>query len=472
MRVLEAARRESERNPAPTDALILEKYGPQFDAAMQALGETLADFFGESSRPPDLDTIRSKFLEPILSLSHSLPIFRRAEEWQRNKDKTGSLHPSLLEGRAIGFDAETLVLDHFYQNTIFARSLRSRVASLARLLTEEVRRRRAATGEEVRLLILGANSVLQFPLTQARIPQTPLFAMIVDGDTAALRTARTTVEATLGIRPAVLRAKPYDLVTHIGQLGGPFDIVCTLLQYDLLPPEAALKVTAAAWEVLKPGGAFFTGVYLKTVPRSARAGSRAIADLIGNTGTRKRGARFCPGCPTRSASPGLKHIPCHPGGSGAKARGDAMTTGPELDEEHPDPEIQLIASRLEAVGELLQRISDEVGQGTVRGADSVIERRRPELYAAMEALGETVYHFTESRPTPERLAAVQRLVIGRLQEYSQSSPITLYGSQGKRSRMSYFEVVEHVRASRASGADVRSRAFDDYYVRPASARRS
>ena len=142
-----------------------------------------------------------------------------------------------------------------------------------------------------------------------------------------------------------------------------------------------------------------------------------------------------------------------------------MTTGPELDEEHPDPEIQLIASRLEAVGELLQRISDEVGQGTVRGADSVIERRRPELYAAMEALGETVYHFTESRPTPERLAAVQRLVIGRLQEYSQSSPITLYGSQGKRSRMSYFEVVEHVRASRASGADVRSRAFDDYYVR-------
>ena len=279
MRVLEAARRESERNPAPTDALILEKYGPQFDAAMQALGETLADFFGESSRPPDLDTIRSKFLEPILSLSHSLPIFRRAEEWQRNKDKTGSLHPSLLEGRAIGFDAETLVLDHFYQNTIFARSLRSRVASLARLLTEEVRRRRAATGEEVRLLILGANSVLQFPLAQGRVLQTPLFAMIVDDDTAALRTARKTVEATLGIRPAVLRAKPYDLVAHIGQLGRPFDIACTLLQYDLLPPEAALKVTAAAWEVLKPGGAFFTGVYLKTVPRSAHALSRAIIDL-------------------------------------------------------------------------------------------------------------------------------------------------------------------------------------------------
>lgn len=123
-----------------------------------------------------------------------------------------------------------------------------------------------------------------------------------------------------------------------------------------------------------------------------------------------------------------------------------------------------IAAQLAAVARLVQRISDEVGPGTVRGAQTVIERYRPEVYAAMEAVGLAVHEFVQTGPSPERLAEAQALVIGKLREISLTSPIALYGTRSKRRPMSYFEVVEHVRAGRMAGADVPARVLDDYYT--------
>ena len=134
------------------------------------------------------------------------------------------------------------------------------------------------------------------------------------------------------------------------------------------------------------------------------------------------------------------------------------------DEPTTDHDLMPIVARLDAVQNLVKRISDEVGPHTVRGAELIIERYRPEVYAAMEALGLEVHEFLLSEPSPNRLAAAQVMVIDRLRESTLTSPISLYGSEGRRPRLSYFEVVEHIRAGRVAGADVAARVLDDYYL--------
>jgi hypothetical protein len=129
---------------------------------MLALGDALADVIDESDEPVDFAALRANFLEPILALSWSLPIFARAIEWGRNRAKAFAPHPLVFEGRTVGFDVETLLLDDFYQNGFFASSLRSRVAALMSLMREELTDRDRTSGRDARLLVLGANSVLDF----------------------------------------------------------------------------------------------------------------------------------------------------------------------------------------------------------------------------------------------------------------------------------------------------------------------
>ncbi len=133
-------------------------------------------------------------------------------------------------------------------------------------------------------------------------------------------------------------------------------------------------------------------------------------------------------------------------------------------------DLEQIHAALEAVASLVLQIGNEVGPGTVRGADVIIERRRSEVYDAMGGVGLAVHEFLRSNPPPERLAAAQQLVLGKLREIGLTSPITLYGSQRKRQQVSYFEIVEHVRAGRLAGADVAARVLDDYYVHTEIAR--
>ena len=110
-----------------------------------------------------------------------------------------------------------------------------------------------------------------------------------------------------------------------------------------------------------------------------------------------------------------------------------------------DPGLAAIAARLKAVHALLQRAATEAGQGTMRGAEALIERYRPEVYAAMDEVGLAAEEFRLSAPSPERLAAAQALLIGELREIWLTSPIAFYGSQRKHRRASYFELIEHIR---------------------------
>jgi hypothetical protein len=141
-----------------------------------------------------------------------------------------------------------------------------------------------------------------------------------------------------------------------------------------------------------------------------------------------------------------------------------MTTKGSEDENKVDPDLAGIAARLESLRALVQSISDEVGPGKLLGAESVIERHRPEVYAAMEAVGLAANEFVQGRPHAERLAAAKALVIEKLREISLTSPITFYAAQRNRPRISYYELVSHVRERKAAGADVPTRVLDDYYV--------
>jgi SAM-dependent methyltransferase len=140
------------------------------------------------------------------------------------------------------------------------------------------------------------------------------------------------------------------------------------------------------------------------------------------------------------------------------------TTSGSEDEVEIDPELAGIVARLESLRSLVQSVSDEVGPGKLLGAESVIERRRPEVYVAMDAVGLAAHEFVQKRPPAERLAAATDLVIEKLREISLTSPITFYAAQRKRSRLTYFELVSHVRERKAAGADVPTRVLDDYYV--------
>ncbi len=160
LRVLQAASEFAQSGQGVGRPRILARFGGRVEAAMLALGETLAGFLFAGDSPADLNALRAGFLEPILALSRSLAVYNRAEEWSRHKEKTGELHPLVLEGRAVGFDPETLLLDDFYKNTIFVRALRSRISVLARFFLEEAAHR-AAESRDLRVLIVGANSILQ-----------------------------------------------------------------------------------------------------------------------------------------------------------------------------------------------------------------------------------------------------------------------------------------------------------------------
>lgn len=129
-----------------------------------------------------------------------------------------------------------------------------------------------------------------------------------------------------------------------------------------------------------------------------------------------------------------------------------------------DADLNPLIACLDDLRELLQCISDEVGAGTVRGAELVVERRRSEVYTAMTALGTAIHQFMQTHPSPDRLEAAKALVADRVLSVSLTSPIALYSARSIRNRLSYFEVVEHVRAGRAAGADVRTRVLDDFYV--------
>ncbi len=285
MRVLEAARLEAGSPRASASTRLLEKHRPALEAAMTDLGAALAHFLDASEEPADLDALRSVYLEPILALSRSLPIFRRASALAADGTEFTELQELLLEGRPAGFDAQSMLLGDFYQHGVGVSSLRTRVTVVMRMIRAELSGRGAFEGQPVRVLVLGANGVagLESVLARHALPDSvrraALSVFIVDSAAHALRRVRQMVDHAFGTHSEVLLCSPADLARHPNRPTEPFDLIYTLSQYDTLSQDAGLVFTKSILPFLKPGGVLLTGAYLPTIPRSHRALSFALAGL-------------------------------------------------------------------------------------------------------------------------------------------------------------------------------------------------
>lgn len=282
--VLDTAASENGTGPGQIQPRLIEKYRPQIYAAMRDVGNTLSDFFDENHEPPDLETLRSDHLEPIISLSRSLPVFRRAEQWTKDGEDTAELHRILVEARPGGFDMRTTLLDDYYQQEDGAASLRGRALALMKSMRDEFAARSGPEGKPVRVLVVGADSILTLGPALPKeshpdLPRLNLSVLIVDRDTNALRRARQRFEASAGTRPDVLLADPLVLARHPSRPVGSFEIVYTLTQYDVLPPDKALAFTKSIVPFMKPGGVLLTGSYLPDLSRASRALAFALVGM-------------------------------------------------------------------------------------------------------------------------------------------------------------------------------------------------
>jgi hypothetical protein len=280
MRVLASARQDADFRPSVPPLRLVETYRDDLQAAMYALGETLADFLVESVLPVDFETLRTGILEPILTLVRTLPLHRRVEESTQHTADSFELQRLVLDGRPMGFDLESLLLEDFLQNGPGARSFRRRAAAMVSLFHAEAAHHRGPEVRELRVLVLGADTVLSLDAPfQNHISTASFSFLVVDGDTRALRWARRRIEEILDVRPAVVRSTPESFAKNPGRDIRPFDIVFTLTTYNTLSPEAALGFTRGVADLLKAGGALLTGCYLPGVPRAMQALALAFASM-------------------------------------------------------------------------------------------------------------------------------------------------------------------------------------------------
>jgi hypothetical protein len=279
-RVFDDARTDAHLLGSAANARLIEKYRDGFQEAMRALSGTLADFLDESAQPVDFETLRTEFLEPILSLSRSLPAFRRTEDWAQGKGETPELQRLVLEPRPAAFDLQTALLAEFYHNTAAPRSFRARAEALASLFDAEVERHRSAESGPLRILVLGAGSVLNLHSQfGSGLSESHTFMLVVDSDTQALRHARLQVGEHLKLRPTAYRATPASYVKNASAPAGLFDIAYALMLFDALSFESALEFTRDLSTLLRPGGTLLTGGYLPTLSRLDRALATAFTGL-------------------------------------------------------------------------------------------------------------------------------------------------------------------------------------------------
>jgi hypothetical protein len=140
-----------------------------------------------------------------------------------------------------------------------------------------------------------------------------------------------------------------------------------------------------------------------------------------------------------------------------------MSSDTPTDDSYTRTELAPILGHLEAVAQLVGRISDEVGQKPLPSAMPIIEKHRAQVYAAVSALGLAVEELSNSDQDARRIDEARRLVTETLRSWSTSSPFFFRSMRGYR-LFDFFELVEHIRRQQASGADVPAMVFEDFYL--------
>ncbi len=106
----------------------------------------------------------------------------------------------------------------------------------------------------------------------------------------------------------------------------------------------------------------------------------------------------------------------------------------------------------------------------VTGPSTALSRHRAALYAAMDALGGWINAFLAARPAEAELRAAQEHITGTIRPWSRTGPFFDRSFGKLRGYPGDFETIEIIYACRPSGADLRARIFDDYYLWTVAAR--
>jgi len=138
-----------------------------------------------------------------------------------------------------------------------------------------------------------------------------------------------------------------------------------------------------------------------------------------------------------------------------------------MNEEATRDDLGPLAKRVQELRDLVDRLSRQMGPGSLGAIEATLARNRSEVYAAMDALGHAVHAYKLTCPAPDRLDLARRMVADPILEWSNTSPVFNRVQEG-RLQPFYHELIQLVRDARASGADAPALIFNDYYVHSVS----
>ena len=374
VRLLALADVEGKR-AGPAAFRLLETYRGPFADALDHFGEALADYLAVSPDTPTLleHPAFAEQLKPFLDLMRALPVLRRTQEWRQRGVERDELRAVALLASQPAFDPPTLLLGDAYGNTAMFKSYRKRVAVLGEWVHVEARTRVASQQEPVRLLKLagGSGQEMEPLLADARCAAN-LLVTYVDEDNIGVRLVRQNIEQRLAHRPHILRADLLSLGSNPNRPRGAFDIVYALDLFNTLTVQQISDMLRTSFAFLKPGGVLFTGGFLPDVPR----GEKAI--LAGLMGTQVQfldeidwrqlllAATFdLDSTRLERMTPSTVLV--------AARRADGVS---RMRDETPGDDLAPLALRLQALQDLVDRISGQIDSGASGTTEATIVRYR------------------------------------------------------------------------------------------------
>ncbi len=139
-----------------------------------------------------------------------------------------------------------------------------------------------------------------------------------------------------------------------------------------------------------------------------------------------------------------------------------------IDDTQPGPSLDDILAQLAAAITAIE--ADYAASGAPAGVSIALARNRAALYAAMDVLGSWINAFLAATPSGAEIQAAKERVTGLIRSWSRTGPFFDRSFGKLRGHPGDYETIEFVYNCRPSGADLRARIFDDYFLWTMAAR--
>lgn len=235
---------------------------------MEALGEAIQAFLASQPPAPAVERAYTAVTSRLRAWSSTSPTFHHIYHVPRHQFDTFEIADLLLAGRPGGADLVGHMMDHFYLNTIAARSFRLRIQSLASLIHKEAQARMESR-KPVRILNLHTGSGRELDrLVQDRTLRQRVHLTCLDTDAAGLRRVRNRLEPVFGGRAVFQLGDPRKIIASRLWPEARYDIIYALVLCDQLSDRQVAPLIANCYRGLRPGGLLILGNFASTMPGS------------------------------------------------------------------------------------------------------------------------------------------------------------------------------------------------------------